>query len=248
MQEYNPGPSDNATLSDQLEEQARLIQELGIRLQQKESDLETSGEQGGLLDELLQKLQETEIDWRIACEQVQNQKQLIDELTAKLREVEIKLTAAFIQGRDAIAQNVVKTHIVAAMATGLIPFPLLDMAVSSGVQANLLRNLCKHYQVDFDEQVGKYILSSMLRGALPVLAALSLSSFAKLIPGMGTLGGGISMTLFAGATVYATGQVFIRHFEVGGTLQDFNSRHWQAFFRQQFEEGKAFIKTNKIRE
>jgi uncharacterized protein (DUF697 family) len=247
MQEYTPGPADNASLSDQLEEQARLIQELGSRLQQKEKDLAVSGEQGGLLDELVQKLQETETDWRIACEQVQNQKELIDELTAKLRELEIKLTAAFIRGRDAVAQNIVKTHIVAGMALGFIPFPLLDMAASSGVQANLLRNLCNHYEVDFDDQAGKYALSSMLRGALPVVAILGLSSLTKLIPGIGTLGGGISMTLFVGATVYATGQVFIRHFEAGGSLRDFNSKHWQAFFRQQFEEGKSFIKTNKIR-
>ncbi len=225
-----------------------MIQELSTCIQQKEMELATLSGQDWLIDELTHKLQETETDWRVACEQVQNQRLLIGELTTKLHEVEIKLAAALIQSQHTIAQNVVKTHIVAGMALGLLPFPLLDMVASSGVQANLLRNLCKHYEVDFDEQVSKCILSAMVRGALPVLAVLSLSSFTKLIPGIGTIGGGISMTVLVGATVYATGQVFIRHFEVGGTLQDFNNKHWRAFFQQQFEEGKAFIKANRIRE
>lgn len=248
MSEDNPSQSNNPALSCQIDEQARMIQELNARLQQKERELAAPGGRNWLVDELAHKLQETETDWRTACEQVQNQGRLIDELSTKLQEAEIKLTAAFIQSRNAIAQNVVKTHMVAGMAVGFLPFPLLDMAASSGVQANLLRNLCKHYEVDFDEQASKCVLSSMVRGALPVLAMLSLSSFTKLIPGLGTIGGGVSMTLFVGATVYATGQVFIRHFEVGGTLQDFNNKHWQAFFQQQFEEGKAFVKANRIRE
>lgn len=50
------------------------------------------------------------------------------------------------------------------------------------------------------------------------------------------------MTALAGAVTYATGQVFIRHFEAGGTFQNFESKHWQAFFKQQLEEGKTFVK------
>jgi uncharacterized protein (DUF697 family) len=248
MSEDNSSPPKKPTLSQQVKAQAREIGELSSLIQQKEKELANLGGQDWLINELTHKLQETETDWRSACEQVQNQRQLIGELTSKLQEVEIKLAAAFIQSQRAIADNVVKTHIVAGMALGFLPFPLLDMVASSGVQANLLRNLCKHYEVDFDEQASKCALSSMVRGSLPVLAVLSLSSITKLIPGIGTLGGGISMTILVGATVYATGQVFIRHFEAGGSLQNFNNKHWQAFFQQQFEEGKAFVKANRIRD
>jgi uncharacterized protein (DUF697 family) len=173
------------------------------------------------------------------------QGQLIDDLTTKLLEVEIKLAAISLQSKHIAAQNIVKTHMVAGMALGLLPSPLFDIAALSGVQLNLLRNLCQQYAVEFDEQVSKGLLTSLASGALPVLAVLGLSSFAKLIPGIGTVGGGISMTVLAGATIYATGQVFIRHFETGGTLQDFDAKHWQMLFKQQFEEGKAFVK-NRI--
>lgn len=248
MSEDNPFPPQQFSFADSLAEQAKLIQELSARLQEKEKQLAALSNQKWLFDELTYKLQETESQWQAACGQVQTQRQLLDELTTACQYVEIKLTAALLHSRQTIAQNIVKTHIVAGMALGFIPLPVMDMVASSAVQANLLRNLCTHYTVDFDEHVSRCVLSSMLRGALPVLMVLGLSSVVKIIPGLGTLGGGISMTLLVGATVYASGQVFIRHFEAGGSLQNFNSLHWQAFFQQQFEEGKAFIKANRIKD
>jgi uncharacterized protein (DUF697 family) len=150
-------------------------------------------------------------------------------------------------GRHAKARNLVKIHAATGMAVGLIPFPLIDMTALSEVQANLLRSLCKHYGIDFNADTGKIMLSALVGGSLPVAAALGLGSFAKLIPGIGTIGGGISMVVLAGATVYATGQVLIHHFEAGGTLRDFNGKHWQVYFREQFEEGKAFVKATRTR-
>lgn len=235
-------------LAQQLKEQAQMIQELTALIQEKELELAGLSGQKQLVEELSHKLQETEDSNYLTYQQLQSQAMLIEELSIKLQEAEIRLTAAFIQNRHTIAENVVKTHIVAGMALGLIPLPMLDMAASSGVQANLLRNLCQHYAVDFDEQASKHVLSAMIRGSIPVLTVLSISSFTKLIPGIGTIGGGISMTLAVGASIYATGQVFIRHFEAGGNLQNFNNDHWRAFFKQQFEEGKAYIKENRIRD
>ena len=261
--------SSKAVLSRQLQEQAQLIQELTTMIQQKEQELAELSGQARLLDKLTHKLQETEMAIQASNAQVQTksrlideltgklkdreqqimtaaeQAQLIDELTMKLQEVEIKLAAASLQGKHMTAQNRVKTHMVAGMALGLLPAPVFDIAALSGVQLNLLRSLCRHYGVDFDEQVSKGILSSLISGSLPVLTVLGLSSVAKLIPGIGTVGGGLSMTLLAGATIYATGQVFIRHFEAGGSLQDFDGKHWQAFFKQQFEEGKISVR-NKL--
>ncbi|MBJ6609848.1 MAG: DUF697 domain-containing protein [Candidatus Thiothrix moscowensis] len=261
--------TSKAMLSRQIQEQTQLIQELTAMIQQKEQELAALSGQARLLDELTHKLQETETAIQVANAQVQDktrlideltgklkdreqqimtaaeQSQLIDELTMKLQEVEIKLAAASLQGKHITAQNRVKTHMVAGMALGILPAPVFDIAALSGVQLNLLRSLCRHYGVSFDEQLSKGILNSLISGSLPVLTVLGLSSVAKLIPGIGTVGGGISMTVLAGATIYATGQVFIRHFEAGGSLQDFDGKHWQAFFKQQFEEGKASVR-NKL--
>jgi uncharacterized protein (DUF697 family) len=256
-------------LSQQVKEQAQRIGELTAMIQQKEQELAEWNGQSQLIGELTAKLQETETAMSAAHHQLQSKThqvndltnqlkiqeqqmstatehaQLIDELTTKLQEVEIKLAAASLQGKHVSAQNTVKTHMVSGMALGLLPAPLFDIMALSGVQLNLLRSLCKHYAVDFDEQLGKGMVSALVSGSLPVLTVLGLSSFAKLIPGIGTVGGALSMTVLAGATLYATGQVFIRHFEAGGTLLDFDSKHWQAFFKQQLEEGKTFVR-NKL--
>lgn len=253
-------------LLQQVREQAQQIDELTALVQRKEQELVAFSKQSARVDDLVYKLQETELAMQSAAAQVkarnrmvedlrnqlrqqeQNmtsaayQTQLIDDLTTRLQEVEIKLAAASLQGKHVVAQNIVKTHMVAGMALGLLPAPLFDIAALSGVQLNLLRSLCKHYRVAFDEQLGKGIVSALVGGSLPVLTVLGLSSVAKLIPGIGTVGGGISMTVSAGSTLYAAGQVFIRHFEAGGTLQNFESKHWKLFFKEKISEGKAFVR------
>ncbi len=169
------------------------------------------------------------------------QSQLIDELTDKLMETEIKLAAAQIQGRLNTAQGIVKTHMIAGSSLALLPVPLFDLAALTGTQLSLLRSLSMHYEVDFDEQKGKVLLTSLVSGAMPVLTVVGLSSFAKLIPGIGSVGGGISMTVLTSSLVYATGQVFIRHFEQGGTLENFQGKHWKNFFNKTLKEKKITI-------
>jgi uncharacterized protein (DUF697 family) len=170
------------------------------------------------------------------------QSELIEELTLKLQETEIELAATSISNRHEAAEAVVISHVVGSMSFGLLPLPLLDIAVLAGAQLNMLRSLSKHYDINFDEQIAKSALSSLTLGSLPVLSTIGLSSFAKIIPGIGTILGGVSVSVLSGAVVYASGQVFIRHFEAGGTLDDFNSKKWLPYFKEQFEEGKTFIK------
>ncbi|WMP19457.1 YcjF family protein [Thiothrix lacustris] len=254
-------------LSQQINVQVAQIVELQAHIEQKEQELITLRGQTSLVDELAWKLQKTEAIMMTATQQAQQrlqiideltgqleqkeqlmvhtteQAELIDELTARLQEVEIKLAAVSIQNQNGVAQNIAKTHMIAGMSLALLPAPLFDIAALTGTQLNLLRSLSKHYGVNFDEQTGRAVLTSLLSGSVPVLAVIGLSSIAKIIPGIGTMGGGLSMTVLSGAVIYATGQVFIRHFEAGGTFQDFEGKHWQAFFKQQLEEGRAFVKS-----
>lgn len=253
-------------LVQQLQEQMELIEQLNERIQQKEQELQKLRKSESLLGQLSGKLQTLEAKMAESAKYTSEQSSLmeslkarleqkeslvssmgeqatlIDELTAKLQETEIKLAAASILSKHETAQNIVKTHMIASMALGLLPAPLFDIAALTGTQLNQLRTLSRHYNVDFNEQTGRAVLTSLISGAAPVLTVIGLSSIVKIIPGIGTIGGGISMTALAGAFTYATGQVFIRHFEAGGTFQNFESKHWQAFFKQQLEEGKAFVK------
>jgi uncharacterized protein (DUF697 family) len=170
------------------------------------------------------------------------QAELIDELTSKLQETEIALASSSITNKHETAQAVVNTHIIAGMSLGLLPIPLLDIAALMGTQLNMLRSLCKHYEVDFSEKRAKSLLHSLTIGALPALSVMGLSSVVKAIPGVGSIIGGVSVSVLSGATVYASGQVFISHFEAGGTLNDFDSKQWKQYFNESFEEGKVYTK------
>jgi uncharacterized protein (DUF697 family) len=163
----------------------------------------------------------------------------VDNLSNQLLEAEIKLSASALQNQHVNAQNIVKTHMVAASSLAILPVPLFDIATLTGTQLNMLRTLSSHYNLDFDEQKSKAILTSLISGSLPLVTVVGLSSVSKLVPGIGSIGGGISMTVLTSATVYATGQVFISHFENGGSLDDFEAKHWKAFFVNSLEQHKT---------
>jgi len=171
----------------------------------------------------------------------QQTKQL-DELTSKLSQTEAELAEKTDTVHYSEANNIIKNHVIGGFALGLIPFPLLDIAALSSTQLNMLRNLSSHYRVSFDKDLGKSLVISLISGSLPVLTIIGLSSMFKLIPGIGTLGGSASLSLLAGAVTYATGQVFIKHFDQGGTLQDFDAGQFTRFFKQELAKGKTFVK------
>jgi uncharacterized protein (DUF697 family) len=88
----------------------------------------------------------------------------------------------------------------------------------------------------------KSLITSLVGGSLPVIGVLGLSSVAKLIPGIGTLVGSASLSITAGAVTYAIGQVFIMHFEAGGSFENFEVKQAKSYFEREFKAGKAFVK------
>lgn len=167
------------------------------------------------------------------------QSELIGELTEKLAETEIKLMGCSLQSQHLAAQGIVKTHMASGGAMAFIPIPVFDFASLAGTQLSLVRRLAQHYEVDFDETTAKAVLVSLFSGVIPLVTVVGLSSMVKIIPGIGSVGGGIGMSVLSGGLVYAVGQVFIKHFEQGGTLQDFDGKQWIESFKQSFERHKA---------
>lgn len=233
------------TLSQQVEDQALLINGLYEDLHAKELAIESLIEKNKSIDELNNSITQAEnlLERYKANEGLEASRPTVTaDVDEKFQELEIKLRASNLQSKHLSAQNVVKSHMVAGSALALLPLPVFDLAALSGTQLSLLRSLCKHYGINFEEQKGKAILTSLISGSLPLIMVMSLSSFARLLPGIGTIGGSISMTIFSSAFIYATGQVFINHFEYGGTLEDFEGKHWRRFFKEKFEEKKYHTK------
>lgn len=143
------------------------------------------------------------------------------------------------------ANSVIKTHIIASLTLGLVPVPLFDVAALTATQMNMLRSLSELYDIPFDDADIKPMLMALVGGSLPVISLMGLSSAIKMIPGIGTLIGSASLAVTAGALTYAFGQVFVMHFESGGTFEDFDAKQAKAFFEREFEAGKAFVEEIK---
>ena len=60
----------------------------------------------------------------------------------------------------------------------------------------------------------------------------------KFIPGIGSVIGGVTMAVLSGASSYALGEVFKKHFETGGTFLDFDMKRLKKMYNEKFEKGK----------
>ncbi len=137
--------------------------------------------------------------------------------------------------RDKHAETIVRNHILFSMGAGAIPVPVADVLAVSASQLDMIRQLCKVYDVDFHETQGKAIVSSLTTATL---ARLGAGSLAKMIPVFGSVVGSVANAIMSGASTYALGQVFKVHFETGGTILDFDPDRLKKMYREQFEKGK----------
>jgi uncharacterized protein (DUF697 family) len=140
--------------------------------------------------------------------------------------------------REIKAAKIVRKYMLWSMGAGIIPVPLIDIGISSGVQLKMLGALSRHYQIPFYKNVGKsaiatllgFITANSLRGSV-------VTSFLKAIPGVGLLGT-VSMPIYSGALTYAIGKTFVLHFESGGTFLTFKPYKVKEHFKKLYQEGQ----------
>lgn len=142
--------------------------------------------------------------------------------------------------RELAAKKIVKNYMWWSMGAGLIPVPFVDLAAVSGVQLKMLKDMAEIYEIKFAENKGKSIVSALLGSIVPnSLSAGNMGSLLKMIPLVGPVLGGLSMSIFSGGATYAIGKIFIQHFEAGGTFLDFNPAAVKEYFHKLYEEGKT---------
>jgi uncharacterized protein (DUF697 family) len=136
------------------------------------------------------------------------------------------------QRRDQLADDLVKRYSAWSAAAGVIPVPLLDAVAVGGVQLKMLRELTDIYDVPFSENVGKSLIASTIASLAPAGVAPAAASALKIIPGLGSAVGALTMPAMSAGATYALGQVFILHFASGGTLLDFHPTAYIPFLKQ----------------
>lgn len=139
--------------------------------------------------------------------------------------------------KSAQAAKIVRNHMFGSVAAGIVPIPLVDLAILTGVQLRMVRALAKHYDVEFAEQRVKSLLGTLVSVGAGATAGSLLKAA---IPGARALFG-IGGLVVPAATTYAVGQVFIKHFESGGTVWTFDAARAKDDFDQEVEAGKQVV-------
>ncbi len=139
------------------------------------------------------------------------------------------------------AEGVVRKYMLATAGAGLMPLPLVDLVAVSGLQLAMLNSLAKLYRIEFSEELGKSVIASLVGGGLPLPLSTALASLLRGVPLLGPAVGFMGVALFAGASTYALGRVFIQHFESGGTFLTFDPEKVRDFYNQKVDEGKQEV-------
>jgi uncharacterized protein (DUF697 family) len=141
--------------------------------------------------------------------------------------------------RSEEADKLIRGHVVAGVAAGIIPLPGVDIVLSLGTQLNLIRKLAALYDVPFRENAAKSAVTALLGSLGGVGAgAIIASSIVKVVPVFGTAVGIASTSVSLGAFTFAVGKVFQQHFESGGTFFDFKASAYRDYFRRMVKRGE----------
>ncbi len=139
------------------------------------------------------------------------------------------------------ANSIVKNHMMWSMGAGFIPIPVADVFAVSAIQLDMIRQLCNVYEVSYKDTEGKAVISALTGSVLARVGARAI----KFIPGVGTVIGGVTLAVLSGASTYALGEVFKKHFETGGTFLDFDPSRLKKMYDEMFEKGKTYARKIK---
>lgn len=136
------------------------------------------------------------------------------------------------------AESIIHSRMWVTAGIGLLPFPFVDWAATTAVQIAMINDLVTLYarsgQPPVTAQTGRKWIASLAGGFVP--------TYLKAVPLFGTTVGILTGPLFYGAMTYALGQVFIQHFETGGTLLTFDADKMRAYFETFLREGKERLR------
>ena len=132
------------------------------------------------------------------------------------------------------AESLIKKYAFGSGLFGYVPLPVLDAFGVMVVQRKMLFHLAKIYNIPFSRSLAKDLLTT-LAGGVASRAAIPMAM--KMVPGIGMLFGSAGMAAMGSASTYAVGKVFKKHFEEGGTLEDFNPDQEKEIFEEELKTG-----------
>ncbi len=139
---------------------------------------------------------------------------------------------------NAIIKNKVRWSLGLGLLPVFVPIPFVDMAAITAVQLKMIDELSQHYGVKFSENRVKNVIGALLGSfGTGMLLTNGVSSLIRYVPVVGALSTALAAPTVAAASTYALGKVFAMHFEMGGTLLDFNPEKTRQYYEEKVKEG-----------
>jgi uncharacterized protein (DUF697 family) len=142
--------------------------------------------------------------------------------------------------QDEKADAAIREHVGYAVVASAIPFPVADVVAVTAVQLDLVRQLAGIYGASYDETWGKAAVVSVTTafGAARIGA-----SAVKAIPGVGWFVGMTTQAALSGASTWAVGQLFKRHFAAGGTPDTFDLAQMREAYHAWLKRGRHAVES-----
>jgi len=133
--------------------------------------------------------------------------------------------------------SILKSYTAYTSGAGIIPFPGADIATVSVLQYRLVSKIAEQYGIEVEKERLKQIIGTLLATVVTASIAYGpVSQFLALTSGLGwVMKSAVSISI-SGATTYALGNLFIRHFESGGTLLDFDVKEQSKAYKKMVDE------------
>ena len=125
--------------------------------------------------------------------------------------------------QSANVEKIILKYTAFSVGAGTIPLPLFDALSVIAIQMKMVKELSAEHNIPYDENRAKSLILSVIGGVVSLEVSkgiIGLSS--KVIPGAATLFGMSISTSVYGASTYAIGSVFAKHFQTGGTFLNYD--------------------------
>jgi uncharacterized protein (DUF697 family) len=162
---------------------------------------------------------------------------------------EAAIEQVVIHTKEEQSQMIVHKYMGWGASAGLLPIPIWDIVAVAGVHVLMLKDIYKLYDVEFSEKKARSVVVLLLGSLSPaLLVGVTASTILKVIPGMGSLVGAITLPVLATAATYGVGKIMTNHLESGGTLDDFDIKDVKGKFNEFVQKGKEMTMKKKEKE
>ncbi|MEI7567973.1 MAG: hypothetical protein WCJ34_00900 [Alcaligenaceae bacterium] len=153
---------------------------------------------------------------------------------------------AYAEVKNPQARVVIKQWAQWSAVGSMVPAPFMGTILISAAQIKMIHALCKSYDVPFERNLAVVVATGLVGGSAASGLAELLSRIAiKTIPYLGTVFSLAVEPALSYASSYAIGMSFVKHFEAGGTLANFNASEMKSYFSENVARCLAYFRDRK---